>query len=233
MKPILSKQLPSFTAAKISANSVSLNIGDDVVLSGKNINVALNLGGPLISGASALIGNATVDFAESFPAEPDQNQPAGYEVQTGTTSEPIVIDFDGGELIRASVGDARLKVFGFVYIEGSIAFEKGNVQTVKVTGGLFSQLTGSASQDLLTSVGIPPEIADQLPLAGGSTTEISFLTVGASNVHAFVGINGPDHTETGEVNSHAVGLSINNFDFGLAMMRPTTRTHSPPSVPRA
>lgn len=285
-KPSLSKQLPSFTAAKISADEAGFADGGAGILdlSAKEIEVKLNVGGPIIKGAGALLGSATIDFPASFPAT------GGYAVQTGTTTDPIYLDFDS-EYILASVGRASLTVSEFVHVTGSVAFEKGAKETVNVTGGLLTD----AAQSFLDELEIPEGVS--IPATGATETELSFMTVGASNVHAFVGMGGPywtdlngdrnigwtlpdhgtfhepvtiggidyhagdsttaitltaadpvvtvnnvkrgdttvdgiqygdldgdeevDADETAELNEEAVGLVINDFDFGMAVMKPT------------
>ena len=63
------------------------------------------------------------------------------------------------------------------------------------------------------------------------------MTIGASNVHAFVGMDGPywvdddgdneiDRDINGdivadEVNDDAIGLVLDDFDFGMSIMKPT------------
>ena len=64
-------------------------------------------------------------------------------MQTGTEATPIYLDFEG-ELIRASIEHASLTISEFVHITGSIAFEKGGFETVKVTGGLLTGVTGGS-----------------------------------------------------------------------------------------
>src|SRR5206468_9698483 len=70
-------------------------------------------------------------------------------------------------------------------VTGSFAFEKGDVRTVNVTGGL---VTGAASS-FLTKLNLPQGLS--IPATGAPSTELSFMTIGASNVHAFIGMNGP------------------------------------------
>src|SRR5262249_44875963 len=92
-KPVGNSQLPSFTAAKIHVDEAGFVDGDpdtDVLkLTAEGIDVALNLGGPIVKGAT-LFGNATIDFVEStFAAKENPTPdpiPAGYPVQTGTNS---------------------------------------------------------------------------------------------------------------------------------------------------
>ena len=398
-KPVLSKQLPTFIAAKISADSAGFSDGepgtDTIEMIAKEIQVKLNLGGPLVKGGGALLGAATIDFVKSFSellvlfdvtdetgaagqdgvitvgdlreltgddagegafaglysADDDNLLPisaaaiffaldasgsedgllqvseaeavlldptlagdadgnsdltldVGFAVQTGTNTDPIFLDYEGGERIIASVGIATLKISEYVHITGSIAFEKGQIETVAVTGGLFSDL-GAKAADFLEGVGLPASLLDSFLAQEGSQRTLSFLTIGASNVHAFFGMDGPywtadldgdreiswalpnggtfvndvtiggddyvagastdgvsltdgsgalktidggttvktvlvnidgkqmtygdidnfgivDIGETAEVNPDAVGLVIDNFDFGMAMMKPVS-----------
>ena len=137
-KPVLSKKLPTFTALRLHADVAGFSDGDptgDVLeLIAKVIDVELNLGGPIVEGAGALFGNATIDFVVSFSNA--NSALDGYPVQTGTTilTPTIYLDFEG-ERILASVKYASLTISEFVHITGSFAFEKGTVQTVDVTGG--------------------------------------------------------------------------------------------------
>src|SRR5262249_48158475 len=50
------------------------------------------------------------------------------------------------------------------------------------------------------------------------TKQVSVLTVGASNVNIFVGVNGP------ATNAGAMGLSVEKASFGLALLKPTNTT---------
>jgi hypothetical protein len=42
---------------------------------------------------------------------------------------------------------------------------------------------------------VPDDLIDSFPVLTGGTTDVTFLTVGASNVHAFIGMNGPYWTD--------------------------------------
>src|SRR5204863_7858686 len=61
----------------------------------------------------------------------------------------------------------------------------------------------------------------------GATKTVNVLTVGASNVHAFVGVGDPDSDHDGDFDSadnpsanHAIGLVVQDLDFGMAMLKP-------------
>ena len=80
------------------------------------------------------------------------------------------------------------------------------------------------------------QCADQtVTLANGATKDVSVMTVGASNIDAFVGL-GPyyvDSNNDGKIDSSdtpsadAVGLAINDLDLGLALMRNADITNIP------
>ena len=97
-------------------------------------------------------------------------------------------------------GRVEMDLFGFFYVSGGFAFEK-TIRTIRVTDGIISE-----------------------------TVEVSVLTVGASNVNAFAGVNGPYWTDTnnngqmdaGETNDDALGLFITDVDFALVLMKPTS-----------
>ncbi len=128
--------------------------------------------------------------------------PPGFEVGTGTTTAPVYLNFDGNQRIGASVENAVLQISDFLHVRGTLAFEQGPVQTVAVTGGLLTDFTTAGANALLSSFGfdaLPPEITDSLigsfPAFGATTTEVSSITFGASNVNAFVGLDGPYWTD--------------------------------------
>src|SRR5262249_27805865 len=87
----------------------------------------------------------------------------------------------------------------------------------------------SAVTSILHQVGVTLPDGISIPATGAKSADLSFMTIGAADVHAFVGMGGPyfipDPTNPNNViapmSSKAVGLVINDFDFGLAIMRPT------------
>ncbi|MGD8416616.1 MAG: calcium-binding protein, partial [Pseudomonadales bacterium] len=150
--------------------------------------------------------------------------PIGYEIRTGTNTAPVYIAHDGNQRFYASVERATVQISEFVHITGSLAFEKGPVRTVQLAEGGID-LTGNL-EDLLDSFDLDPGLASYLV---ATEAELEFMTIAASNVHAFVGINGPywnDVNEDGvldaaEINHDAVGLVVDDFDFGMALMTST------------
>ncbi|UCE37498.1 MAG: hypothetical protein JSW00_18920 [Thermoplasmata archaeon] len=122
---------------------------------------------------------------------------SGLEVDTGDGS-PMLLDFEFDYL---SVGGVlKLKLYDFFYLYGSFAFKKTSAN-VKVTDG--------------TNV---------------EDVTVELLTVGATVIHAFAGVNGPYWDDTdgdlimdeGEKSDTAMGLSISNFEFALAVMKVKT-----------
>ena len=142
--------------------------------------------------AKAFLSASKDSKADTADADKDGKlEPPGFEIRTGTSTAPVYLDYDGNQRIGASVEVANLQLSDFVHITGSVAFEKGPVQTVAVTGGLLSGLTSEATS-LLSSLGLPTSnFLTSIPAGGATTTELSFMTVGASNVHAFIGMDGP------------------------------------------
>jgi hypothetical protein len=112
----------------------------------------------------------------------------------------------------------------------------GKVETFDVADGAIpiSDLEAALSGIGVDLKSIP--IGSAVPALGSDTTEVSVITIGASNVQAFFGMEGPywnyemdalgngdGKVDTDEVNDEAVGLVIENFNFGLAMMTPTLK----------
>ena len=80
----------------------------------------------------------TVDWKASFPDTDGagDDDAAGYEVRTGTTTDPVLIDFDGTPLIGVSADRVLLQISDFVHVSGSFAFRLGPVLQVDVATGL-------------------------------------------------------------------------------------------------
>ena len=130
-----------------------------------------------------------VDFSTSFGAD-------GLEIPTG--ADPVVIDYSEG-FMQAQVRDALLAVSEFVYLSGDFAFRRGASTELTVKTGLSSK-------------------------SGVTANSIEF---GANNVQAFVGVNGPYRTDSNHdgsvdtndpINPDAVGLVIDDFDFGMTIL---------------
>jgi len=119
---------------------------------------------------------------------------APLEVITGTGTS-LALDMPGseGRMIRAS-GDVELAISDFFYIAGSVGFEKST---------------------------------ETVTLADGTEVETDLMTIGGTGLTAFAGINGPylvDSNNDGVIddsdtpNEGAMGLSLGDVEFGLALL---------------
>ena len=106
-------------------------------------------------------------------------------VATGPSSD-LTLSMDGskGELLQVS-GNLELDVFGFLQVSGSFAIEK--------------------SSNTVTLADPDGEGSEQ-----GEEVEVDQLTVGASGVRGFAGLNGGT--------DGALGLELSGVEFGLALM---------------
>ncbi|NQV35593.1 MAG: hypothetical protein HQ515_23060, partial [Phycisphaeraceae bacterium] len=197
---------PVYLALKASIGQIgTYGFGDWLTVQGSDISLEVNTGTPWPGG----FGPPVIDFSSTpaFAAEAGDEdrdgdgkfgEPVGFEVNTG--SDSVYLDFPGFDLISLTIGNAKVSILDFVYLEGSFAFEKGPIQTFTVETGLTT-----------------------MPL------EMETMTIGASDVSGFVGINGPYLTDTNDdgdlddetPNDAAVGLTIADLDFGMAIMTPT------------
>ena len=198
---------PTFTSLKATADQIAFVGGGGIFnLEASNLELSLN------TSSLTLPSTPTINFASSFPAESDdedgdglENEPTGFQVRTG--GDPIYLDFDS-PLIQFSVDQAIMSIADFIHLRGSFAFTKGPAYTVQVNTGI--SLGGEGES-------LPP-------------LEMETLTIGASNIQAFVGLNGPYRDDTNgdgvvdendSVNEDAIGAFLDNIDFGIAMMTPT------------
>src|SRR5262249_40563778 len=133
-----------------------------------------------------------VDFTTSFPGNPATSTPAGYALDVGNGS--LNLDYTG-PLLLASTDNAQLQIGSYVFISGSLAFEKGTTLPVGST------LTDGKS-------------------TSQTATTLSAINVGASHVSMFFGANGPYQNADGTTNPDAVGLSITDANLALAVLSP-------------
>jgi hypothetical protein len=102
------------------------------------------------------------------------------------TSSDDAITFDFMDELLQAEGSVALSIYGFFFVSGRFAFEKKKAGV---------RLNDHDPAD------------DPIP--------VEMLTIGASNVEAFAGVNGPADE------SGALGLSLVNANFALAMIKPT------------
>lgn len=116
-------------------------------------------------------------------------------------NENVALDFNSA-VIGLELQQATLQVSEFVYLRGDFALRHGSTETVTLNAGLLGDI---------------PDV------------EVSVLNMGADNVQAFVGTNGPYQDESGQVNEAAVGFAVDDLSFGLTVMTPTGAV---PGVPQ-
>ena len=119
-----------------------------------------------------------------------------------------------------------MELADFVFLSGNFAFEKGSVTTVNVATnfpGDFVNIIGELGDAVPAPIKNLGLGLDDLSVIEG--VDVTTLYLGASGVNGFVGLNGPyaltDENGYPIVNTEAVGLSVENLDFGFVMMEPT------------
>ena len=165
-----------FYSLKATADDFEFVGWDEIILSAEQIEINLNNGVPWPGG----LGTPVVDFASSYPA--------GFEVSTG--GDPVSIYF-GGRKIGFSSERITVQLSQFVYITGSFAFEKGPAASVHIATGLPSDALDILESLLNAATGT--NLGTQIKNYGTviEDVHVSTFQIGASNVHAFVGLNGP------------------------------------------
>ncbi|MEI7537404.1 MAG: hypothetical protein WCJ76_09335, partial [Comamonadaceae bacterium] len=110
-------------------------------------------------------------------------------IATGISST-LELSMDGsqGRLLRASAS-MQIDAFGFLQISGGFALEK-------------------RSQSFLLNDGVAS--ADPTKAKAATEIQTDLLTIGGSGLDAFAGVNG--------ASANALGLSLQQVDFGLALM---------------
>ena len=203
--------LRTWTAIDASVGGARFVGVDGLTLAVQDLGVQINQGGGIKASPTdddfATPNNTVVDFQASFDDGDPGNDPDGLDVSTGPNSS-IRIAYRQ-KLLRAQ-GTLVIGIFDFFFLSGSFAFEK---------------------------------TSHTVTLSDGTSQPVNLLTIGAGNVSAFAGINGPyilDDNDTPNyftddiVNESALGLSLQNVNFALALMsapRPTLPADAPAPEP--
>ncbi|GAA1929006.1 hypothetical protein [Nocardioides marmoribigeumensis] len=214
---------PSFYTIKAHVDELGLVGVPGIDLFAKGAEVNVNSSTKKWSGGTGATSPPAINWATSLPGDADT--PVGLEIPTGGDNPSVYLDAEGF-IIGGGANQFTLQISEFIYLSGSFYFEYGAVKTMPLTDGIVST---DLLQTVIDNSGIPG-LGDFL---GESEKELQFFTIGAQNVHAFVGLNGPywvdandngviDDDET-DTNPDAVGLVLEDVDFALAMMTPTNR----------
>lgn len=189
MRPTNPLDSSKYFALKAQADNLGFTGVPELEITAQDVLVEVNLG----SGVSLDGTFPAVDFAASF------SETGGYEVPTGPDSS-ITLDMSES-IIHARSSLVVANIAGLVSITGGFDFSFGPLQTVT--------------------------------LSNGDTDEVRTMTIAATNVYGFVGINGPYWSDTnndGQIitdqssaqadtpNTDAMGLSLEDLDFGMALM---------------
>ena len=238
---------PKFYAIKASIEELMLVGIPGLELEALDATVEANLGSKWTSAPGASTPPA-IDWATSFPDIDGEDGPdkIGMEVPTGGTN-PDVLIANSGFLIGGGVSRFTLRISDFVHLVGSFYFEYATVDPMPMTAGLIdtsllNQIPDPTGQ-LANFIGCPE---DDATCAAGK--QLKVLTIGAENVHAFFGMNGPywvdstsgefqngvidrnpaGHARAGQIidaetNDDAVGLVLDDVDFALALFTPVNQ----------
>jgi Ca2+-binding RTX toxin-like protein len=212
------KKLPSFTVLKATAGSFTTHGMDGLLnLQGQGISIEVNTG----TKWPANLGTPTIDFTTSFPA--NGSTPAGFAVTMPAAAAPIYLDFNGKPLVALGIQTATINVADFIVLKGGIRVEMGPTYIVNVATGLPANL-GAA----LGAVGLDT-LANQLTSIGGVTVgsnfstikglEVSSMTVGGTNISAFVGTPNYDFARP-LADQDVFGFKLDGLTFGLGLFKP-------------
>jgi hypothetical protein len=134
-------------------------------------------------------------------------------------------------LADGAAGGGRVLDFGAGDVE--VTTGTGSTRTMSMDGASGQMLSVAASfevalgdQVFLQGSGAFEKRSDTVTLAEGTVVAVDALTLGAADIHAFVGFDGPYRSDTNRdgliddadaVNDEAVGLSLTDVDAALAV----------------
>ncbi|MCP4580478.1 MAG: hypothetical protein GY839_02590, partial [candidate division Zixibacteria bacterium] len=148
-------------------------------------------------GSASFVGINDISASiESLGLELNQGGGTNNGVENTTVvdfaSAPLSIDTGAGDLITIDFAEDMLEASGAMTL---------SISSFVFVSGEFAFRKGGTTTATLSDT--------------TTTKEVSVMTVGASDVDIFVGMNGPA-SESG-----AMGLSLENVAFGLALAKPT------------
>ena len=228
-------QRPTFYAVKAHVAELGLVGVPGISSWPRGATVEVNSATKKWIGGTGALSPPAINWTTSLPGD-GETDPAGLEIPTGGTNPSVYLDSDGF-LIGGGANQFTLQISEFIYLAGSFYFEYGAVRTMPLTDGIVDTSLHAGRRDAV-------DLGASRTFIGGAEKELRFLTIGAQDVHAFVGLNGPYWVDaddgrrrhrplhlgpnTGqivaeEINHDAVGLVLDDVDFALALMTPTNR----------
>ncbi|MBU3653249.1 MAG: hypothetical protein FGM44_09210, partial [Limnohabitans sp.] len=171
----------SWTSLQASAANAGLVGIDGLTVQGRDLQLQIN--------RAAHTTDAVVDYGLTAATNDGNARNTELTLATGpSTSVQLTMDGQAGQLLRAS-GYLQLDAFGFLQASGNFALEKRTASVV-LNDGVVSE--------------------DATAARAASELQVDLLTIGASGVDAFAGIDG--NTD------HRLGLSLQGVNLGLAIM---------------
>jgi len=248
--PGLDKLSPVGRAAAGHAEAATLVGGGEVLaIDAADISLAYNDGKLWLKDTD----RAVVDFSSSFTedvnhdgtlsAEEDldndgQTDVLGLQIATGAGSDPVVLDFDGERRLELSIGNALIEINQFVYLQGAIDFSRGPTHYVDIITGLTPEMIAELPDTMVDGLREMGLTDDGTRING---VPVSGFTLGGTNLDGFVGFGGNPYHQDGDwgedldndgnpyndfvANAAAIGLVLEDVDFGMALL-------SPPELPK-
>lgn len=170
-----------------------------------------------------------INFASSMPGS--ENSPSGFKIESG--DNPLYLDFQTS-IFEVSIGNAELMVDEYLYLRGSfgIGFETALKARVSM-GAIETFINSLANNELISIEDLLGDSANLGDLGLDLSTiplDMYALTFAGSNLYGFAGIGGPYHVDTNNdgfiddqdmINSGAIGIVIENAQFGMVFAMPT------------
>ncbi|MAF64666.1 MAG: hypothetical protein CMJ84_03260, partial [Planctomycetes bacterium] len=207
--PGLDKLLQFVTLNARAETAGFVGLGEEMAAEVRGIEVELNTG--LIKGVPpqvmAVLNAPNINFKQSFETTAGAND-GYYEVPTGTTTEPIRLEYDG-ELVRAAISQVYLDLGGFVFLSGSAALVKGPGHEVTLSDGSTKNVS-------IISLGL----SDVNAFAGINGPYEDTNDNGVLD-------SGEDLNFDGQLNTGSMGLALEDVDAGILLMRSTDMVSDP------
>ncbi|MFM8557486.1 MAG: WD40/YVTN/BNR-like repeat-containing protein, partial [Betaproteobacteria bacterium] len=129
---------------------------------------------------------------------------ATVKVNLADKSTGRVIDFAAGD-VNVTTGTDRSRT---MTIDGADQEMLSVTASFTIEIGDYVYLDGSAGFEKRT---------DTVTIADGSTVKVDALAIGAAEINAFAGLNGPYRIDADTVNANAVGVSMTDVNVGLGL----------------